>query len=1241
MEHQQLSQYDFKTVEQKWQDIWYSQNTYQADNQSSKPKKYILVEFPFPSGASLHMGHLFRYTVPDIYSRFLRHQGYNVLFPMGWDAFGLPAEEYARKTGKNPRVTTEENIAKFKEQIKKFGFGVDWSREFSTTDKEYYKWTQWMFKKFYEAGLAEQREVELWYCEALGTVLANEEVYDGENGTKLSERGDHPVIRKKMKQWVLKITEYGDKLLDGLEETEFPEHIKAMQRSWIGKSEGTIVNWELVPEGYSEMIAKYPMFDFNANHDPKMYEKIVRERAVLIVRLAETDQYITYSQHRYQDDYHYLPGGGVEYGETPQIAGVREVYEELGLENLHYVTDLGEVSTYSKFEGQNQRSIEHYFLYEITEDDFNARKQAEIDDKNCDMYGVVELSTIDDLRNNNWQQLQHILDNLEEYNTTGSIKSLKSINKDILLATTNKSKLKRFHNYLNFNGVHLHSPTSELYEVNVIENGENELENAKIKAKAFFDMQISQEVKMPTLAQDTGIYLEDVPVDMQPGEKTKGAAGVGDDDSLEVVFDKMTQHYINLVDTYGTNGELNAYFLDVYAMYDGIEYYTAEVKREVIITNQVHDTGDLHFPLCSLYKTKLHGKYYNSLSKSQMDEFLSESMTVARKLLYNYVFSAEIDGLEDRFIRTFTTRVDTLPSSTFVVLSPEYPNLLEMTTTEYIYAMEAYLEQAKNKTERERQINKEKTGAFTGRFVRNPLTNELCPVWVSDFVLGGYGTGAVMGDAHDERDVELALEKDIFLAENVSQDGAKRKDFMELLKSGDIFTDKGLLYKSAEFSGLSTDIAKTKITDKLIDMKLGERTTNWRFRDWVFSRQRYWGEPFPIQYDLAGNISMVKDEDLPLELPELDNFLPSNDGRSPLADSDWLNIVDDTGKLIAVREADTMPNWAGSSWYYLRFCDVKNSQEFASQEALKYWLPVDKYFGGGEHTTMHLLYSRFWHKFLYDEGLVPTSEPYMSRINGGIFLGPDGSKMSKSKGNVIQPDDKLDNVGADALRLYTAFIGPYEATVTWQDGGLVACKRLVDTVWKLQSKVDYNVKDQKLESIYHSYLKEITHMLEEMKTNTAVSQLMILTNALKEVERIPFDIWRGLVVTIAPFAPHLAEELWSRLDGETSNVNSQYVVSDNAGRTTISPIKQDTPVVNISSVHYASWPKYDEAKIVLDTITLAVQVNGKVRAEIVVSADQSDEEILNMAKAAASKYLEGKDLKFHKIIPGKLVTLVV
>jgi leucyl-tRNA synthetase/inosine/xanthosine triphosphate pyrophosphatase family protein/ADP-ribose pyrophosphatase YjhB (NUDIX family) len=1338
--------FDFKAVEKKWQDFWLTNHTYQALNgDTTREKKYILVEFPFPSGANLHVGHVFRYTVPDIYSRFLRQKGYNVLFPMGWDAFGLPAEEYARKTGQNPRITTEQNIAGIKRNIQKMGYGIDWNREFSTTDPEYYKWTQWIFKQFYEQGLAVQKDVELWYCENLGTVLANEEVYDGPTGEKLSERGDHPVEKKKMKQWVLKMPEYAEKLLAGLDQTHFPEHIKSMQRTWIGKSEGVTVDWDLVPRDYIKMVDNYPTFPYDVEFEVKEadYTKFIRERATAFIRIKGTNQYLSYIQNRYADkNWVFLPGGGVDIGETPLQAVIRETREELGLSGLEYVADLGSIGAVGLWTGQSQHAIEHYFLFDVEMEHIKKRVKAEVDESSSEICGHVRGIALEQFKGNNWPHLNHVIQDLEEYLATGKIDRLVQHNRDIVIGTTSKGKIDRWKHQLNITGVNLLSIEDLGLSIGeIVEDGASEMENARIKAKAFWTA-----TTKPSISGDSGLYLEGVPAEEQPGQNTKRAAGVLESDSEEVTWQKMVDFYISKVDKYGIVGELKAYFMDAFSLYDGYNFYDIEVKRPIIITNQITYPERKVFPLCNIYKVPANGKYYYDLSSDEMDEFLVEYRE-ARELLSNYLFDGEAASGQKAMIQTYTTRVDTLPSSTFVVVAPEYSGLLELASDEYKFGVAAYIEQTRGKSERERQINKDKTGVFSGRFVRNPLTNELCPVWVTDFVLGGYGTGAVMGDAHDLRDAELALKYDIYLAENISKDGKSRENFLELMKTGDVFVDDGILYSSGEFNGLTSQETRVKIANKLVQMGKGKTQTNYRMRDFVFSRQRYWGEPFPFEYIMLENVdtilidavfclinksenglslneelynyldtlpqrkivvtnakdealqttkelvgikfevfslqfdpektdprfyetmieslgidinttiyfdhnddnlssaranklhcfqyksnqqaistlntlfdtrhftNVIKDDKLPLALPDLEDFEPSKDGRSPLAKSNWINVRDEQGGVIGSHEADTMPNWAGSSWYYLRFTDSKNNEAFASEENLKYWLPVDHYFGGSEHTTLHLLYSRFWHQFLYDMGKVPTPEPYDYRTNGGILLGPDGSKMSKSKGNVIQPDDKLAAVGADALRLYIAFIGPYDATVVWQDGGLKACKTLVDRIWNLQQAVSPTLKNdlvgnKKLYVAYNKFVKSVTGLLEEMKNNVAVAEIMTFTNLLRDTPTIPQDIFEGFIQVVAPFAPHLCEELWSVLGHKTS-------------------------------VALTTWPTFDPELCYDDIVTYAVQVNGKVRADFEIEANATDEQILEKAKGCVEKYLEGKTIRFSKIIPGKLVTLVV
>lgn len=830
-----MNRYNHAEIEAKWQQSWYTNNIYRAIDLDSRDKKYILVEFPYPSGAALHVGHAFRFTVPDVYSRYLRMKGYNVLFPIGYDAFGLPTEERARKDGKNPIDTTRENIEAFRGQLHRLGYSFDWSREIATTDPQYYKWTQWIFGRLYEAGLVEQREVELWWCPALATVLANEEVLDDPNipSAKISERGEHPVERRVMTQWVIKITEYAEKLLEGLDLVDWPEYIKDMQRNWIGKSEGYELKWE-------------------------------------------------------------------------------------------------------------------------------------------------------------------ILDN--------------------------------------------------------------------------------------------------------------------------------AQH--------------------------------------------------------------LSGKDFT----------------------------------------VFTTRLDTVPGVTFIVVAPESDSLVQMIAPDQKEHVKTYIESVKNKSDRDRSIGKEKTGVFTGSYAKNPLTGEVVPIYVADYVLAGYGTGIVMGmGGHDERDRAFAKAHGLAYPITTALPAGWDPEVP--------YDGEGVQVNSGEFDGLDRTAAVSAIFDVLSGYKKVTKKTNYKLRDWVFSRQRYWGEPFPFEYHKVATpvdadeeviliegesyrIELLPLEKLPLLLPPVADYLPAEDGRSPLAKTDWITIRDEQGNAIGLHESDTMPNWAGSCWYFLRYLDPHNDKEFASQEKLEYWLPIDVYFGGSEHTTLHLLYSRMWHRFLYDQGLVPTPEPYQKRINGGILLGPDGRKMSKSLGNVVSPDEKIAKYGADALRMYINFIGPYDATVVWQEGGLKACKAMLDKAVDIAQKVQDAQEDRKLEAARNKLVMLVEKHLEGLKTNVAIAQLMTFTNLLKEYEVIPMQTWKVYLQVLAPFAPHIAEELWSKLF-ENNHANTY------------------------ESIHLSQWPSFDESKIVEDTMTLAIQINGKVRAEIEVSSEISEEQVFELAREAATKWLAGKEIKFQKYIAGKMVTFAV
>ncbi|WP_042143062.1 leucine--tRNA ligase [Paucisalibacillus sp. EB02] len=794
-------------IEKKWQNFWFENKTFMTDASSDKKKFYALDMFPYPSGAGLHVGHPEGYTATDILSRMKRMQGYEVLHPMGWDAFGLPAEQYALDTGNSPAEFTQKNINTFKRQIQELGFSYDWDRELNTTDPNYYKWTQWIFTKLYEKGLAYIDEVAVNWCPALGTVLANEEVIDGK-----SERGGHPVVRKPMKQWMLKITAYADRLLEDLEELDWPESIKDMQRNWIGRSEG------------------------------------------------------------------------------------------------------------------------------------------------------------------------------------------------------------------------------------------------------------------------------------------------------------------------------------------------AEVT----------------FP---------------------------------------------IDGFDESFT-VFTTRPDTLFGATYAVLAPEHPLVEKITTSEQIDAVQKYMGAVQTKSDLERtDLAKDKTGVFSGAYAINPVNQEKMPIWIADYVLMTYGTGAIMAvPAHDERDFEFATKFDL--------------PIVEVVAGGDVtkeaYTGDGEHVNSDFLNGLDKEQAITNMITWLEEKGVGTKKVTYRLRDWLFSRQRYWGEPIPVIHWEDGTMTTVPEEDLPLELPVMTEIKPSGTGESPLANSDWVNVIDPKTGMKGRRETNTMPQWAGSCWYFLRYIDPHNNEKLADPELLKKWLPIDIYIGGAEHAVLHLLYARFWHKFLYDIGVVPTKEPFTKLFNQGMILGEGNEKMSKSKGNVVNPDDIIDSHGADTLRLYEMFMGPLDASVAWSTNGLDGARRFLDRIWRLFINEDGSLSSKivdgtgtELEKVYHETVKKVSEDFEHLHFNTGISQMMVFINEGYKAETISKEFVEGFVKLLSPVAPHVAEELWSRLG------------------------HHDT-------ISYAAWPTYDESKLIEDEVEIVVQVMGKVRSKLKVAKDISKEDLEKKALDDESihDWIEGKTIRKVVVVPGKLVNIV-
>ncbi|MEY8444053.1 leucine--tRNA ligase [Lactococcus ileimucosae] len=824
-------EYKHNEIEAKWQKYWAENNTFRTGTDKNKPKFYALDMFPYPSGAGLHVGHPEGYTATDILSRYKRAQGYNVLHPMGWDAFGLPAEQYAIDTGNDPAEFTAKNIATFKRQINSLGFSYDWEREINTTDPEFYKWTQWIFIKLYEKGLAYEAEVPVNWVEELGTAIANEEVLP--DGT--SERGGYPVVRKPMRQWMLKITAYAERLLNDLEELDWPESIKEMQRNWIGKSVGADVNFK-------------------------------------------------------------------------------------------------------------------------------------------------------------------------------------------------------------------------------------------------------------------------------------------------------------------------------------------------------------------------------------------------------------VEGTDETFT-VFTTRPETLFGATFAVLAPEHPLVDKITTAAQVKAVEAYQHQASLKSDLARtDLAKDKTGVWTGAYAINPVNGKKMPIWIADYVLASYGHGAVMAvPGHDERDWEFAKAYDL--------------EIVPVFDGGNVqeacYTEGGKMINSDFLNSLEKGEAIEKIVAYLEEKGIGSRKVTYRLRDWLFSRQRYWGEPIPIIHWEDGTSSAVPEDELPLVLPKTSNIKPSGTGESPLANlTDWLTVTREDG-VKGRRETNTMPQWAGSSWYYLRYIDLKNSKAIADPELIKEWLPVDIYVGGAEHAVLHLLYARFWHKVLYDLGIVPTKEPFQKLFNQGMILGTsyrdsrgalvatdkvekrEGSyfhietgeeleqapaKMSKSLKNVVNPDDVVKRYGADTLRVYEMFMGPLDASIPWSEEGLEGARKFLDRVVRLLSNSTITEEnDGSLDKVYNETVKNVTERLDHMLFNTAISQLMIFVNAANKAKTLPLEYAKGFVQLLAPFAPHLAEELWVELG-------------------------------NAAGISYVPWPTYDESKLVENEVEIVVQINGKLKAKVKIAKDLPKDELEKVALEAVK--VEGNIVKVIAI-PNKLVNIVV
>ncbi len=962
-----MKEYDHKKIEKKWQSFWEKKQTYQAKNFSKKPKYYSLIEFPYPSGDGLHVGHPRPYIGMDIVSRKRRLEGFNVLYPIGWDAFGLPTENYAIKTGLDPRVVTKKNTDTFRRQIKSLGISFDWSREINTTDPKYYKWTQWIFLQFLKKGLAYKAKIAINWCPKDKTGLANEEVVNG-----CCERCGTPVEKREKEQWMLAITKYADRLDKDLDTVNYLPQIKLAQRNWIGKSEGAEIDFSL--SGVDN----------------------VKHIIILHGKHGNPNNYV----------YPWLKEQFEKKGYTVELPALPNTEEPNDEEQADYVEKHCRLD-------ENTAIVSHSFG------------------------GIVAMRLLE-----RGKKIQRVV--------LACVPFSGQFNDNKIRKTVSDACKKGF-----------------------------DFKTIKKNAKEF-------------------VVLRDELDEIVPHEDAN---------------------------TWQKN--LNGRLLDGKGI---VSHFSGETEPDMLLAS---------VPT----------------------------------------------------VRVFTTRPDTIFGATYLVLAPEHElfQKLKDKISNWDEVLR-YIIVNKNKTDVERTAEgKEKTGIeLKGIKAINPANKEEISIWIADYVLATYGTGAIMAvPADDKRDREFAAKFKLPIIEN---------------------------YKKANFEDF------------------GKKITKFKLRDWIFSRQRYWGEPIPVIHCEKCGIVPVPEKDLPVELPKVKNYQPTDSGESPLANiTKWVNTKCPNCKGLAKRETDTMPNWAGSSWYYLRYTDSKNSKMFADKKNLKYWTPVDWYNGGNEHTTLHLLYSRFWHKFLFDQGLVPTSEPYKKRTSHGLILAEGGEKMSKSKGNVINPDDIVKIYGADTLRIYEMFMGPFNQSVAWSTESIIGSRRFIEKVWRLglatqsknlrgprfpgaphPSQTVANSSPASLEKLLHKTIKKVSEDIEEMHFNTAISGMMILATEMEKVESINLEDYKKFLQILSPFAPHLAEELWSVL-GEKKSIN------------------------------LSSWPKWDENLIQDTEIKIAVQINGKVRTEIMVKTDEDEEEIKKRAisNEIVLRHVAGGSIKKVIYVKNRLINIVV